>query len=110
MDIKSYNKALAQQVKKALDFAFTKEVDPADEEVFYCCDTDTVKYKTIATQNRLRLIFTCVDLEHIWKYCADHLVHKYFQSTTFLTIKVTKFRWLLIHIKKPFRYTLITKT
>ena len=81
MDIKSYNKALAQQVKKALDFAFTKEVDPADEEVFFCCDTDTVKYKTIATHNRVRLIFTCVDLEHIWKYCSDHLVHKHFQST-----------------------------
>ena len=31
MDIKSFNKALASQVKKALEFSFTKEMDPTDE-------------------------------------------------------------------------------
>ena len=62
MNIKSYNKALAQQVKKSLDFAFTKEMDPADEEVFYCCDTDSVKYKVIANHNRVCLQLTCVDI------------------------------------------------
>lgn len=62
MNIKSYNKALAQQVKKALDFSFTKEMDPADEEIFFCCDTDTVKYKTIANHNRVTMHFSCVDL------------------------------------------------
>lgn len=30
MNIKSYNKALAEQAKKALNFAFTKESDPTD--------------------------------------------------------------------------------
>lgn len=30
MNIGSYNKALAQQLKKALEFAFLKEMDPAD--------------------------------------------------------------------------------
>lgn len=31
MNIKTYNKALAELVKKALNFSFAKEGDPADE-------------------------------------------------------------------------------
>lgn len=81
MDIKSYNKALASQIKKALDFSFTKDMDPTDEEIFFCCDTDTVKYKTIAKHNKVFLHFSCVDLEHIWKYCCDHLAQKYYSRT-----------------------------
>jgi hypothetical protein len=30
MDLKSYNKALYQSAKKAFDFSFIKDTDPAD--------------------------------------------------------------------------------
>jgi len=30
MDLKSYNKALFQSAKKAFDFSFIKDIDPAD--------------------------------------------------------------------------------
>lgn len=31
MNIKTYNKALAEQAKKGLNFAFARDSDPADE-------------------------------------------------------------------------------
>lgn len=63
MNLQSYNKSLAEQCKKGLYFAFYKNIDPDDEEVYYCCDTDKVKYITTAKKGSLVVLFTCTDVE-----------------------------------------------
>lgn len=79
MNIASYNKALSSQIKKALDFAFTKEMDPEDEEVFFCNDTDCTKYRVIGRRHLVLVLFTCTDVVHIWNYCKEHL-HRHHYS------------------------------
>lgn len=70
MNIKTYNKALAEQVKKGLNFSFARDGDPADDETFFCNDTDFVKYRVIAKLNKLALQFYAVDLKVVWSYCS----------------------------------------
>ena len=82
MNLQSYNKALAQQCKKGLYFAFYKNLDPDDEEVYYCCDTDRVKYVTISKKGLLILQFTCIDVELIWNYGHRHMCETYYKSNT----------------------------
>jgi hypothetical protein len=62
MDIKSYNKALAEQCKKCFYFSFINSNDPEDEEICLCNDTDTVRYKVFAKKDKLTLYFFFVDL------------------------------------------------
>ena len=82
MDLKSYNKALFQSAKKAFDFSFIKDIDPADQELFFCNDTDTVKYKLLAKKNMLNLYFYFTDLENVWKYIENYFRATYYQSTS----------------------------
>ena len=85
MNIGSYNKALAEQVKKALEFAFLKEMDPADEEIFYCCDTDSVKYRTIAKTRHVVLLFFAPDFKKVWEYGKEHLCKAHYNRNKLLT-------------------------
>lgn len=68
MDLRSYNKALFESCRKAFNFAFIHDIDPADEETFFCNDTDTVRYRVEAKKNQLALYFYFTDLENVWKY------------------------------------------
>ena len=80
MDIKSYNKALSQQCIKAFNFSFINEIDPSDEEICFCNDTDTVKYKLNAKKDRLTLYFFFIDLENVWKYIEEYFRATYYKS------------------------------
>ena len=81
MDIKSYNKALSELCKKVFNFSFINETDPSDEEICFCNDTDTVKYKLIGRKDRLSLYFYFVDLENLWKYIETYFRATYYRST-----------------------------
>jgi len=62
MDLKSYNKALASQCKRSLSECFVIDINPGYEEFYVCADTDTVRYKMIATKDKFTLQFYFVDL------------------------------------------------
>lgn len=82
MDIKSYNKALCEQCRKGFNFAFINEIDPTDEEIFFCNDTDSVRYKLAAKKDRLTLCFYFVDLENVWRYIEQYFRATYYRSIT----------------------------
>jgi hypothetical protein len=81
MDIKSYNKALCEQCKRTFNFAFINEIDPADEEICFCNDTDTVKYKLVAKKDKLSLFFYFVDLENVWANIEQYFRATYYKSS-----------------------------
>lgn len=78
MNIATYNKSLAEYAKKGLNFSFVQEIDPADEEIFYCNDTDTVKYQIVAKKNSFKLIFQIIDLKIIWTYIENYFKAQYY--------------------------------
>ena len=81
MNINTFNKALYEQAKRAFNFAFIWDTDPADEEILFCNDTDTVRYKVISKKGNLVLYFFFVDLENVWKYIEHHFKKHYYHST-----------------------------
>lgn len=80
MDIKSYNKALATQCRRALGEAFVQDIEAGYEEVEYCSDTDSVRYKIAFSKDHFRLSFYFVDLANVWKYIQTHFLANYYQS------------------------------
>jgi hypothetical protein len=86
MDLKSYNKALCELCRKGFNFSFINEIDPSDEELFFCNDTDTVKYKLIAKKDRLTLYFYFVDLENVWRNIEAYFRATYYKSTLSITL------------------------
>jgi hypothetical protein len=80
MDLKSYNKALAAQCRRALSDSFVKEMEPGYEEPYFCADTDTVRYKIIASKEKFKLYFYFVDLGNVWKYIEPHFRKHYYHS------------------------------
>jgi hypothetical protein len=85
MDLKSYNKALSELIKKGLDFSFIKEIDPTDDEIFYCNDTDAVKYQVIAKKDNFTLLFVVVDLENIWAFIEPYFRKVYYESKVIIS-------------------------
>lgn len=79
MNIKTYNKSLAELAKKALNFAFVRETLPEDDEVFFCNDTDSVKYRIVARLQIVTLYLFAVDTKAIWDYCHEHFKSRYYQ-------------------------------
>lgn len=60
-------------------------MDPADEEVFFCNDTDSVKYRTIAKCKHVVLLFYATDLKKIWDYCHEHFTKNHYKCKQSLT-------------------------
>jgi len=80
MDIKTYNKGLAEQCKKAFNMAFIHGMQEGDIENFICSDTDSVRYLVIAVNQKVIFYFYCIDIEVVWKYCSEHLIKNYFKG------------------------------
>ncbi len=79
MNIKTYNKALAEQARKALNFAFVQETVAEDDEIFFCNDTDSVKYRIIAKSQVVTLYLFAPDIKTVWNYSNEHFKSRYYQ-------------------------------
>ena len=84
MDLKSYNKSLYAQCKRALNYSFVQDIDPGYEEFFYCSDTDTVHYKIVSDKDKFTLYFFFIDLENVWKFIENYFKQHYYQSQILL--------------------------
>lgn len=59
-----------------------RETDPADEEILFSSDTDSVKYRLISRVKIVVLLLFAVDTKVIWNYCGDYFKNKYYKCTS----------------------------
>ena len=83
MYCKQTNEQLLNQLKQGFKAAFHYK-DEAFDDLFTSFDSDRVKYRITAKQDKLVFSFACEDFDTIWDY-----INNYFHQRFYPDIKVT---------------------